>query len=144
MCPSRASRYSKNCSAWPTPSCTSRNARNRRMPPGSFLKRTSSTHDGPDATNIQSTMEPPPGVRFPGCDFRFRDPTWGNFGESRMSQAASLLKLWNASAPLRLLLIEHAMPDAELVIHELEKAGFHCRAQIVGTREEFLAQFPRF
>jgi len=61
-----------------------------------------------------------------------------------MSQAASLLKLWNASAPLRLLLIEHAMPDAELVIHELEKAGFHCRAQIVGTREEFLAQFPRF
>src|SRR5712691_13243875 len=89
-------------------------------------------------------MEPPPGVRFPGCDFRFRDPTWGNFGEARMSQATSLLKLWNASAPLRLLLIEHAMPDAELVIHELEKAGFHCRAQIVGTRDEFLAQFPRF
>ena len=61
-----------------------------------------------------------------------------------MNQATSLLKLWNASAPLRVLLLEHARPDAELVIQELEKAGFHCRAQIVGTRDEFLAQFPRF
>ena len=68
-------------------------------------------------------------------------------GEVRMSQTAvhdPLTALWNMSAPLRVLVIEDSIADAELNLYELGRAGFHCRPHIVTTREEFLAQFPRF
>jgi two-component system cell cycle sensor histidine kinase/response regulator CckA len=51
---------------------------------------------------------------------------------------------WNMSTPLRVLVIEHAMADAELNLRELQRAGFQCRPHIVGTREEFLDHLRRF
>ena len=60
-----------------------------------------------------------------------------------MSQA-SLTTLWNKSAPLHAMLIENSTADAELNLHELERAGFQCEPQIVATREEFLEHFGRF
>jgi PAS domain S-box-containing protein len=48
------------------------------------------------------------------------------------------------STPLRVMLIEHTMADAELNLHELRRAGFRCRPHIVGTREEFLDHLQRF
>jgi two-component system, cell cycle sensor histidine kinase and response regulator CckA len=45
--------------------------------------------------------------------------------------------------PLRVLILEHATADAELSVIELESAGFDVRADIVGTREEYLAQLGR-
>ncbi len=38
--------------------------------------------------------------------------------------------------PLRLLIIEHARPDAELALQELKKAGFKLRADLAQTLEE--------
>src|ERR1035437_2558750 len=64
-----------------------------------------------------------------------------------MSQTAAyppLTTLWNMSTPLRVMVIENSMADAELNLHELERAGFQCRPHIVGTRAEFLAQLTRF
>ncbi len=52
--------------------------------------------------------------------------------------------LWNPSAPLRLLMIERCMADAELNLHELRRAGFRCQPRIIGTRAEFLDQLQRF
>ncbi len=57
---------------------------------------------------------------------------------------ASLTTLWNMSAPLHAMLIENSVADAELNIHELERAGFQCKPQIIATREEFLEQLGRF
>src|SRR5205807_2280484 len=51
---------------------------------------------------------------------------------------------WNMSIPLRVLVIEHTMADAELNLYELHRAGFQCRPHIVGTREEFLDHLWRF
>jgi PAS domain S-box-containing protein len=51
---------------------------------------------------------------------------------------------WNMASPLRLLVIEHSIADAELNLHELQQAGFQCRPHIVGTREEFLDHIQRF
>jgi PAS domain S-box-containing protein len=48
------------------------------------------------------------------------------------------------STPLRVLVIEHTMADAELNLHELQQAGFQCRPHIVGTREEFLDHLQRY
>jgi two-component system cell cycle sensor histidine kinase/response regulator CckA len=64
-----------------------------------------------------------------------------------MSQTAAyppLTTLWNMSTPLRVMVIENSMADAELNLHELERAGFQCRPHMVGTRAEFLTQLTRF
>jgi two-component system cell cycle sensor histidine kinase/response regulator CckA len=58
-----------------------------------------------------------------------------------MSQTAahvSNVTAWNMSIPLRVLVVEPIMADAELNLHELQQAGFQCRPHIVRTREEFL------
>lgn len=63
-----------------------------------------------------------------------------------MSQIAAHMPhatTWNMSTPLRVLVIEHTMADAELNLHELQQAGFQCRPHIVGTREEFLDHLRR-
>ncbi len=52
--------------------------------------------------------------------------------------------LWDMSAPLRVLIIEDSAADAEFCVQKLQHAGFHCRPQVVRSRVEFLAQFPRF
>ena len=51
---------------------------------------------------------------------------------------------WNMSTPLRVMVIEHTMADAELNLHELQGAGFQCQPHIVGTREEFRDHLQRF
>ena len=64
-----------------------------------------------------------------------------------MSQTATGLPqvtAWNMASHLRILVIEHTMADAELNLHELQRAGFQCRPHIVGTREEFLDHVRRF
>src|SRR6202140_3141730 len=64
-----------------------------------------------------------------------------------MSQTATRLPRatsWNMASPLRLLILEHAMADAELCLHELQVAGFKCRPHIAGTQEEFLDHLRRF
>jgi PAS domain S-box-containing protein len=64
-----------------------------------------------------------------------------------MSQTAAHMSnatAWNMSIPLRVLVIEHNMADAELNLHELQRAGFLCRPHIVGTREEFLDHLRLF
>jgi two-component system cell cycle sensor histidine kinase/response regulator CckA len=64
-----------------------------------------------------------------------------------MSQTAahvSNVTAWNMSIPLRVLIVEHTLADAELNLHELQQAGFQCRPHIVGTREEFLDHLRRF
>jgi two-component system cell cycle sensor histidine kinase/response regulator CckA len=64
-----------------------------------------------------------------------------------MSQTAARqphVTAWNMSTPLRVMVIENAMADAELNLHELQHAGFQCRPHIVGTREEFLDHLRRF
>ena len=57
---------------------------------------------------------------------------------------ADLTRFWNMSAPLHALLIENSTPEAEKNIHELERAGFVCKPQIISTRPEFLETIPRF
>jgi two-component system, cell cycle sensor histidine kinase and response regulator CckA len=64
-----------------------------------------------------------------------------------MSQTAAHLPrvaAWNMSTPLRVLVVEHTMADAELNLHELQRAGFQLRSHVVGTREEFLDHLRRF
>jgi len=64
-----------------------------------------------------------------------------------MSQTAAHIDrvtAWNMSAPLRVLVVEHMMADAELNLYELQQAGFQCRPHIVGTREELLDHLRRF
>lgn len=64
-----------------------------------------------------------------------------------MSQTAtksSLTNLWNMNAPLHALLIENSAADAELNLHELERAGFQCQPQIISTRAQLLEQVGRF
>jgi len=63
---------------------------------------------------------------------------------SQTTANASLTTLWNMSAPLHVLLIENSTADAELIVHELERAGFKCKPQIIVTRAEFLEQVGRF
>jgi two-component system, cell cycle sensor histidine kinase and response regulator CckA len=57
---------------------------------------------------------------------------------------ASLTQLWNMTAPLHLMLIENSAADAELNLHELERAGFQCQPQIIATRAELLEHLGRF
>jgi two-component system cell cycle sensor histidine kinase/response regulator CckA len=57
---------------------------------------------------------------------------------------ASLTTLWNMNAPLHALLIENSAADAELNLHELQRAGFQCQSQIISTRAELLEQVGRF
>ena len=57
---------------------------------------------------------------------------------------APLTNLWNMAAPLHAMLIENSVADAELILHELEHAGFHCKPQIIATRAEFLQHLGRF
>ncbi len=64
-----------------------------------------------------------------------------------MNQAtagAQTIMTWNLSKPLHVLVIEHTMADAELNLHELQRAGFLCRPHIVGTHAEFLDHLKRF
>ena len=57
---------------------------------------------------------------------------------------ASLTTLWNMAAPLRVMLIENSVVDAELNLYELGHAGFQCKPEIIATREEFLEHLGRF
>ena len=64
-----------------------------------------------------------------------------------MSQTATRLPqatAWNMASPLRVLIIEPMTADAELSLHELQKAGFQCRPHIIGAREECLDHLRRF
>jgi PAS domain S-box-containing protein len=64
-----------------------------------------------------------------------------------MSQTAAnslLTTLWNMAAPLRALVIESSASDVGLTLHELENAGFQCKAQIIATCEEFQKYLGRF
>jgi len=64
-----------------------------------------------------------------------------------MSQTAahvSNVTAWNMSIPLRVLVVEPIMADAELNLHELQQAGFQCRPHIVSTPEGFRDHFRRF
>jgi hypothetical protein len=63
---------------------------------------------------------------------------------SETPASESLTTLWNMAAPLHVMLIENSSADAELNIHELQRAGFQCRPQIVCTRAEFLEQLRCF
>src|SRR5712692_4111565 len=47
---------------------------------------------------------------------------------------------WDLARPLRLLIIEHARPDAELALQELKKAGFKLRVDLAQTLEEVTAR----
>ncbi len=40
--------------------------------------------------------------------------------------------------PLRVLIVEHSQPDAELVLQEIKKAGFKVRADLVDSPEDFV------
>ncbi len=57
---------------------------------------------------------------------------------------APLTNLWNMAAPLHAMLIENSEADAELILHELEHAGFHCKPQLISRRAEFLEHLGRF
>jgi PAS domain S-box-containing protein len=63
---------------------------------------------------------------------------------SQLVANAPLTTLWNMTAPLHAMLIENSVEDAELNLHELERAGFRCAPQIISTRAEFLEQLGRF
>ncbi len=45
--------------------------------------------------------------------------------------------------PLRVLILEHTLADAELSIAELERAAYEVQATVVGGRDEFLAELAR-
>jgi two-component system cell cycle sensor histidine kinase/response regulator CckA len=68
----------------------------------------------------------------------------GEIGMSQTVANASPSTLWNRAAPLRALLIENSVADAELNLRELARAGLQCIPQIVATRAEFMAQLGRF
>ena len=60
-----------------------------------------------------------------------------------MSQAIShmpAIASRGVSKPLRVLILEHVLPEAELCVRELEHAGLECSADIVATREEFISR----
>ncbi len=64
-----------------------------------------------------------------------------------VSQTASHLEhpaTWNMATPLRALVIENTVADAELNLRELQQAGFKCRPHIVSTMEELLDHLRRF
>jgi two-component system cell cycle sensor histidine kinase/response regulator CckA len=64
-----------------------------------------------------------------------------------MSQTATRLPhstAWNMESPLRVLILEDAVADAELTLRELQQAGFKCRAHIAGTHEKFADHLERF
>jgi two-component system cell cycle sensor histidine kinase/response regulator CckA len=63
---------------------------------------------------------------------------------SQTTPIASMTTLWNMAAPLHVMLIENSVADAELNLHQLERAGFQCQPQIISTRAEFLEQVGRF
>ncbi len=63
---------------------------------------------------------------------------------SQTAPKAPLTTVWNMAAPLHVLLIENSAADAELNIHELQRAGFQCRPQIISTPEELLQYESRF
>ena len=63
---------------------------------------------------------------------------------SQLAANAPLTTLWNMTAPLHAMVIENSAEDAELNLHELERAGFRCKPQIISTRAEFLEQLGRF
>ena len=63
---------------------------------------------------------------------------------SQTTAKASLTTLWNMAAPLRAMLIESSVTDAELNLRELERAGFQCKPQIISKRAEFLEYLERF
>jgi two-component system cell cycle sensor histidine kinase/response regulator CckA len=68
-------------------------------------------------------------------------------GEVLMSQTtekAPLTTVWNMSAPLRVMIIENCAADAELNLHALGQAGFHCIPQMIATHAEFLEHLGRF
>ncbi len=61
-----------------------------------------------------------------------------------LTNASLTTFLWDMSAPLHAMFIENSEADAELNVHELERAGFHCKPQIIATRAEFLEHLVRF
>jgi two-component system cell cycle sensor histidine kinase/response regulator CckA len=64
-----------------------------------------------------------------------------------MSQTTSYAPIsteWNMATPLRVMVIENSVADAELTVQQLQQNGFQCRPQIVDTRSEFLTQLARF
>jgi PAS domain S-box-containing protein len=64
-----------------------------------------------------------------------------------MSQTATPLEhaaTWNMQTPLRVLVIENTVADAEMNLRELQQAGFKCRPHIVGTMEESFDHLRRF
>jgi len=63
---------------------------------------------------------------------------------SQTAPKAPLTTVWNMAAPLHVLLIENSAADAELNLHELQRAGFQCRPQIISTPEELLQHQGRF
>jgi PAS domain S-box-containing protein len=48
------------------------------------------------------------------------------------------------SAPLHPLLIENSVTEAEKNVHELQRAGFKCKPQIISSRRELLDHIARF
>ncbi len=63
---------------------------------------------------------------------------------NQMIATDSLTKLWNMAAPLRVVLIENSVEDAELNLHELKTAGFRCNPKIFAARAEFLEHLGQF
>lgn len=63
---------------------------------------------------------------------------------SETTPTAARTTLWNKDGPLRVLLIENSEADAELNLHELKRAGFHCQSRLVSKREQLAELFPRF
>jgi PAS domain S-box-containing protein len=63
---------------------------------------------------------------------------------SQTAPKAPLTTVWNMAAPLHVLLIENSAADAELNLHELQRAGFQCRPQTISTPEELLQYQGRF
>jgi PAS domain S-box-containing protein len=64
-----------------------------------------------------------------------------------MSQTATPLErpaTWNMATPLRALVIENTVADAEMNLRVLQQAGFKCRPHIVGTMEESFEHLRRF
>jgi len=63
---------------------------------------------------------------------------------SQTTARESLATLWNIASTLRLLILDQSAADAELTLQELRRAGFQCKAQIAGTRAEFMEHLSRF
>jgi two-component system, cell cycle sensor histidine kinase and response regulator CckA len=63
---------------------------------------------------------------------------------SQTITSSALTRFWNMSAPLHVLLIENFSPEAEKNIYELQLAGFHCKPQVISSRQELLDRIARF